>query len=221
MRVSRMLQDPGRVKPMQWRQGPAASRTASGSPDGSATSPEVLLLQEQLEQLRAASDVQAREAYESGFSAGDAAGRAATEGDVHSVVARYTAAIADLSAMRAETIRRAETDTVRLAVEIARRILHRELTMNTSALEALIRAALEKLQTQEVYRVRIHPDMEKVVRDCLQEAGRDAAVEVIKDPIQPKGGAVFEIGRGALDASMDTQLSEIERCLTECLEERP
>ena len=37
-----------------------------------------------------------------------------------------------------------------------------------SALEALIRAALEKLQSQEVYRVRVHPDQERFVRACLR-----------------------------------------------------
>ena len=118
-----------------------------------------------------------------------------------------------MAATRAETIRRAEADTVRLSIEIARRVLHRELSVDGSALEALIKAALEKLQAQEVYRVRVHPDQEKLVRACLDQTGRGQAIEVVGDPVQPRGGAVFEISRGALDASVETQLAEIERGL--------
>jgi flagellar biosynthesis/type III secretory pathway protein FliH len=44
---------------------------------------------------------------------------------------------------------------------------------------------------------------------------------VISDPVQREGGAVFEIGRGSLDASVETQLAEIERGLIDKLEARP
>jgi flagellar biosynthesis/type III secretory pathway protein FliH len=43
---------------------------------------------------------------------------------------------------------------------------------------------------------------------------------VIHDPSQQQGGAVFEISRGALDASVETQLREIECGLTDQLEAR-
>jgi flagellar assembly protein FliH len=220
MRLSRMLNDPGRVRPIEWRQEPAALRGPPPVADDPAAA-EISRLQEQMRQAVVSAEQQARQEYENGFRAGEVAAKAEAEETVQAAVARYVSAIADLAAARGETIRRAEADTVRLAIEIARRILHRELTMDTSALESLIRAALEKLQALEVHRVRIHPELEKVVRDCLERTGREDAIEVIKDPIQPRGGVIFEISRGALDASVDTQLSEIERGLTERLEERP
>jgi flagellar biosynthesis/type III secretory pathway protein FliH len=68
--------------------------------------------------------------------------------------------------------------------------------------------------------VRVHPDQEKVVRACLDQTGRGQAISVIADPVQPKGGAIFEISRGALDASVETQLTEIEHGLIEQLEAR-
>jgi flagellar assembly protein FliH len=129
--------------------------------------------------------------------------------------------VADVAGARREVVRRAEADVVQLSVEIARRILHRELSMDASALEALIRAALEKLGSQEVYRVRVHPDQEKLMRACLQRTGRHGEIEVAIDPSQARGGAVFEIGRGSLDASVETQLREIERGLADRLGDRP
>jgi flagellar assembly protein FliH len=211
--------------PVPWRmsQAPAGKLTLknTGPAAEQPESPvEILQLRARIAELSAAADQQVRQAHEAGVRAGEAAAGKRLEGEVHTVVEKLAAAVAEVAGVRAATIHRAETDTVKLAIEIARRVLHRELTVDPSALEALIKAALEKLQSQEVYRVRVHPDQEKVVRRCLEQMGRSDAVTVIGDPVQPKGGAIFEISRGTLDASVDTQLSEIERGLTDQMESR-
>jgi flagellar assembly protein FliH len=172
------------------------------------------------EELNAAIELRVRQAYESGFREGQATARQSAESQVREVVEKLAATVVEVAATRGDAIRRAEADMVRLSIEIARRILHRELSLDTSALEALIRAALEKLRSQEVYRVRVHPDQEQLVRACLQQIGRDPDVEVLSDASQPRGGAVFEISRGTLDASVETQLREIEHGLADRLEER-
>jgi len=94
-------------------------------------------------------------------------------------------------------------------------VLHREITADPSALSALVGAALEKLRNQEICRVRIHPDLEKLLKSLLEQFGRSAAIEVLPDAKLPRGGVTFEIARGALDASVDTQLREIERGLVD------
>jgi flagellar assembly protein FliH len=172
------------------------------------------------EARNAAVEQRVRQAYESGFREGEAAARQSAESQVREAVEKLAATVVEVAATRSDAIRRAEADTVRLSIEIARRILHRELSLDTSALEALIRAALEKLRSQEVYRVRVHPDQEQLVRACLQQIGRDPDIEVVSDVSQPRGGAVFEISRGSLDASVETQLREIEHGLADHLEER-
>jgi flagellar assembly protein FliH len=214
--VSKIISDTPEVKPVAWRTGPPVPRRPT--PNATAESgpiDEAERLRQQINQLERSLEEQCRVAYDQGYQSGGAAARVAVDEEFRAALGRLSASMADIVAARGETIRRAESDTVRLAIEIARRILHRELTVDTSALESLIRAALEKLQAQEVYRVRVHPDQETVVRACLEEVGRGQAIEVIRDPLQLKGGAVFEIGRGSLDASIETQLSEITRGLTE------
>ena len=221
--LSKVLTDPDvEVQPLVWRRGsvPPAKEPPPAAPPA-ASPDELAQLRARIGELTAAVEKQSREAFDAGMRAGEATARKSLEGEVRATVARLTATVAEVASLRAETIHRAEVDTVRLAIEIARRVLHRELTVDTSALGALIKAALEKLQAQEVYRVRVHPDQAKIVRSCLDEMGRGKAVEVITDVSQPQGGAVFEIGSGALDASVDTQLREIECGLTDQLEARP
>ena len=137
------------------------------------------------------------------------------------VVEKLSETIGEVAGARAEALRRAEADVVKLSMEIARRVLHRELSLDSSALEGLIRAALEKLQAREVYRVRIHPEQQLVLRACLEQSGRGGNVEVLSDPSLARGGAIFEMSCGSLDASLETQLQEIERGLVDRLQERP
>ena len=207
------------VRPVTWRRSLAAVAKGVSSRPGKPLD-EVAQLRARLAEFNGIAEQQTRQAYESGCRAGETAARQSLEAEVRAMVEKLAGTIAEVAATRADTIRRAESDTVRLAIEIARRVLHREVSVDTSALEGLIKAALEKLQGQEIYKVRVHPDQETIVRSCLEQMGRGAQVEVIGDPLQSKGGAMFEIAQGSLDASVDTQLSEIERGLADQLEAR-
>lgn len=199
------------VRPMVWRGGPAKARKSE--PHAAAVAAINPELEAQIQQ-------QVRVAFESGLREGEAAARQKLEGQVRELTEQLARAIADVVSSREEALRRAEADIVQLSMEIARRIMHRELSVDPSALGGLIRAALEKLASQQVHRVRIHPDQESVMRMCLVEIGRATDIEVLADPAQPRGGAVFESSRGSLDASVETQLREIERGLTDQLQKR-
>ncbi|MGA3097297.1 MAG: FliH/SctL family protein [Bryobacteraceae bacterium] len=201
------------VAPVVWRAGTRSRAPAAGAGQQPAKAG--------AEEAGAALQQQLRQAYESGYREGEAAGKRGAEDEVRKTVEKLAATVAGIAGARGEVVRRAEADIVRLSIEIARRILHRELSVDASALEALIRAALEKLSSQEVYRVRVHPDQEQLMRACLQRMGRPAGLEVVSDPSQERGGAIFETACGSLDASVDTQLREIERGLADRLGDRP
>lgn len=214
-----LTEDAADVQPVTWRQGIAVP-TAPARPVAESTPGDVLQLRARITELTATGEQQARQAYETGLRTGEIAARKALEADVKSAIDRLTAVIAEVAASRIEVIQRAEADTVRLAIEIARRVLHREVTVDANALQALTKAALQKLQSQEIHRLRVHPNLEKMVRASLVESGRGEGIEVIADPAQPPGGILFEIGRGSLDASVNAQFDEIVRGLTDRLENR-
>jgi flagellar assembly protein FliH len=206
------------VAAIAWRRLTDSPAPTAKPEPAAADATEVARLRARIAELEAAAETKARQSYAAGVRAGEESARQSLESGVRETVERLAATVAELAETRAETIRRAEADTVRLSIEIARRVLHRELSVDGTALEALIKAAMEKLQAQEVYRVRIHPNQEKLVRACLDQTGRGQSIEVVSDPVQPEGGAVFEISRGSLDASVGTQLAEIERGLIDQLE---
>jgi flagellar assembly protein FliH len=180
----------------------------------------VAALRQQLEELTVAAEQQVRAAFEQGYHQGENNARQKLETDYRSAIERLATAIAEVSGSRADTLRRAEADTVRLAIEIARRVLHRELSVDPCALEGLVKSALDKLRDHEIIRVRAHADLVKMLTESIGRTGRGQNIEVLPDPSRPPGGVVFEISRGCLDASLDTQLREIERGLVDQLKSR-
>lgn len=164
----------------------------------------------------AAHQAQLDEAYRRGFHEGEAAGRAAVEAAVQNLAH----AVESLAAARPRARREAEEDLLRLAVAIARRILHRELSVDPEAVAGLIRAALDKMQSQEIHRVRVHPDLEQPVRQALERMAAGRNVQVAADRARQLGDVIFETERGSLDASVETQLQEIGRGLADRLRGR-
>jgi flagellar assembly protein FliH len=119
--------------------------------------------------------------------------------------------IEELTGFRLRYRREAEQDVVALALAVARRILHRELTMAPEALLGLVKAALDKMEAREVHQVRVSRQDAAMVRQFFEQMGLPQRVEVMGDASLVPGGVILESGRGILDASVDTQLAEIER----------
>ena len=158
-----------------------------------------------------------REARAAGLREGEAAGRTKATAELQPVIERLSRSIDDISGMRARLRREAEKDLVRLALAIARRIIRRELVVDPDAIHGLVLGALEKLQGQEISRVRVHPTYAPQVTTCLRQMATVTPVEVIPDASRPLGTVIFETTRGNLDASVETQLGEIERGLSDHL----
>lgn len=204
-----------------WKQNRIADpKPATSDHIQSKADEEAQVLRARIAELSAASEQASRRAFDEGRRAGEAATKQALENDVRGTMEKMAQAIAGLATTRQEVLRTAESDTVRLAIEIARRVLHRELSVDSSAIEALVKAALDKLHLEEIHRVKVHPEHEALLRACLAQAGRGQGIEIIADPAQQKGGASFELSRGTLDASVETQLREIERGLADQLSTR-
>ena len=172
-------------------------------------------LEARLSELERAIGTREHAAHESGFREGEAAAKAQAESEIRPALERLAQSIAQIDEYRSRLHHQAEIDAVRLSVAIARRVLRRELTVDPSAIEGLVRTALERLQSQERCRVRVHPDHVPSLGAAMERLGMDAKVEVIADPAQELGAAIFEMPRGNLDASMDSQLREIERGLVD------
>ena len=152
------------------------------------------------------------------FAEGEAKGHAQAQAECEPVLAKLAVTLGELADFRPRLRDEAESDVVQLALAIARRILHRELSVDPSAIQALVQIALQRLERQEVYRVRIHPAQAASIRAALAAHHRE--FELHEDPRLEPGALIFETNRGKMDASVTAQFEEIERGLTDRVQQR-
>jgi flagellar assembly protein FliH len=159
----------------------------------------------------------ASDARLAGFRDGESSGRAKAAAEQQPILDRLARSIEEVAHLRPKMRREAESDMIRLALAIARRVLRRELSIDSDAMHGLVLGALEKLASQELHRVRVHPSQVPQVTGWLRQALTGVSVDVVGDPSCEPGAILFETTRGNLDASVDCQLQEIERGLIDRL----
>ena len=121
--------------------------------------------------------------------------------------------------LRPQLVREATADLVDLSLGIARRILHREISVDPAALEGLVGGALQKLPRAGDLP---HPHSPGVGAGHPPGPGarRPRRPPLIADGTLERGAILVETARGKLDASLETQLAEIGRGLADRLPER-
>lgn len=209
-----------------WRTVPGvpysgAAPGAEYGPDLTEQARVVIAQQARIQELERELDGRSRQIYQQGYAAGEAAGNQAASQKVEPSIARLAQTVNELASLRRRIRAEAEQDAVKLSIAVARRILHRELTVDPESILGLVKAAFERLDARELHRVRLHPDDAAAVLKHLQSIGLPPRTEVVGDAALERGGAVFETSRGNLDASVSVQLQEIERGFIDLVRRQP
>jgi flagellar assembly protein FliH len=183
---------------------PAAERPASSEAQAA--------LLEKIRSLEAAVALTKQEAFDAGRVQGEQQARAV----LVPVMERMNASIAEIVNLRPELRRCAEKDAVELSLHIARRVLHRELTIDSNALNALARVVFDRLGRSEAWHLTVHPQFAEAIRASLP-VGSAGRVQINIDAACAPGTFVVRCEDGTIDASVDSQLVEINRGLTDRL----
>ncbi len=183
-------------------------------PDSSTTpaSEEQSVLLNRIRTLEAELAATRQAAFESGRIKGEQDASAA----IAPLIARLNASIADVMALRPELRRGAEKDAVDLALKIARRILHRELSVDANALNALARVVFDRLTRAENWQLTVNPRFADAIRGALPATAMDR-VQIKIDPGCDAGTLIMSCAEGVIDASIESQLAEISSGLTDRL----
>lgn len=205
MSRARRVSDHVAVTSFDWQRAP---ETLIPTPAAAAPSTEVVT--EVSAQHLAAIE---RDAFAKGFAQGERAGNEAAAKRGEAMLRRLTQTLEELTALRAEMIRQTEQQMVRLALAIARRVLHREVSLDRDLLIAMARVALDRLGESAQVTVRLHPEDYESTANARAAAWTGAQVRVSPDARVPRGGCRIESDFGALDAGVDAQLQEIAHAL--------
>lgn len=131
-------------------------------------------------------------------------------------------AIRQFRAEREAYFQRVEAEVVRLALSIARKILHRESQLDPALLAGIVRVAMGKFDAGTSVKLRVHRGQARAWQDALAGSQGDAApAEIAEDDSLGPDQCILETRMGSTELSLEAQLKEIEQGFFDLLAQRP
>ena len=132
-------------------------------------------------------------------------------------LARLSAILQSVHENHATFFRAAERQVVDLALQIAQKVVEREVENMPDLAVNVIRSALEEMDARTAVRVRVSPDDQELLRRRWQQVvppgiGPDH-IELVADERIQAGGAVIETTQGQVDAQLETKLAQLGNAL--------
>lgn len=156
------------------------------------------------------------QARQAGHALGYHQGSASARAELADALALVQAVSAEGKAIRDELLRRSEHEIVEMVLAALRSIVGDLAEHDPSMVESTVRRALERAGSQNVVRIRVHPQQEDgVVAYLARDLADRAAFEVLGDASVGLGGCIVDTEHGRVDARLDTQLDAIARLLRE------
>ena len=153
---------------------------------------------------------------------GELRARAEYEAQLGRVRESVTKALADFARERTAYYQQVEAEVVRLALSMARKILHREAQVDPLLLAGLAHVALQQIESGTKVTLRVHPQQVSEFRSYFaQRLEPQNAPEVTEDPAVARECCILQTSLGTTQLGMEVQLKEIEQGLLDLLARRP
>ena len=151
-----------------------------------------------------------------------AEGRQSAEDELDVAIAQIETRWAELEAEVTDQVDKfwvsVEPELLKLAVEIAGKIVRQDIDGNREFIVEAVRTGLHQLTERQNLKIRVNPSDYQLVCERKADllAGFDStSLDVVEDRRVGEGGWVIESENGHLDGKIDTQLREVERTLLE------
>jgi len=156
-----------------------------------------------------------REAYERGFEAGERAGMEMGLQKAQVVIDKIEASFKDLAQLKEGLAANIELQCVELAVDLARKILLKELSLRPELITDMVREALLRVERSGRITIRIHPsllDLFERYKPDLLNMHPDIVFE--PDALLSPYGAVIITRTEEVITDLDEQLRTLVRTMT-------
>ena len=159
--------------------------------------------QEEADQIKEAA---AKEGYRAGLE------------EARTDIANLREAIADFVSAKKEVFEYIAPDILEISVDIARKIIKKELEQSPEAIIGMILEVMDNLSKDETkITIKINPMQADLVREelpkVLSQKGTEARINVLSDDSVETGGCIFQTSNGIIDAGLKTQIEILKEAL--------
>ena len=152
-----------------------------------------------------------KQAFEQGYREGERVGRQSGEHMIETTARRYETAVVELVKVHTELSRAMETKTVELALEIARKVIQREVSTDPDLVCALAMVALRRVQSHQSITLRVSRHDFSRIQDAV--AGVNGSVSIVEDSSLERGDFLIDTANTHLDGRLQSQVDTLGRAM--------
>lgn len=139
--------------------------------------------------------------------------RAAVEAEMNAQIGSLREDLADtigrVAGLAAEISGKLETEVVELALEIAKKVVAREVSIDPEVVLSVTKNALSKLHTRTLASIHLHPDDLAYLKEHRNKLNFHGSLEFVEDGSVTPGGCLIHNDTGDIDGRIESQFDEI------------
>ncbi len=156
-------------------------------------------------------------AYENGLLQGEKTGMEIAERKMEAVMQRYSDAVCEIQRLRSSLYAQVEREVVKLAVAVAKKIVHREIQVDHDIVRTLVHVALSRVAEKSTVTLCLNPDDYDYLVEhragLSQSEGQD--ITLLADKSVERGGCLIQTNCGDIDARIEEEFHEVEHSFFE------
>jgi flagellar assembly protein FliH len=152
-----------------------------------------------------------KRAFENGYKEGERIGKQMGERLIEDTVSRYERSIQQLAGAERKLSEAMEAETVRLSLQIARKIISREAAIDPEMVSVLVSVALKRMQGHHRIEVRVSRHDIARVSEAVRSAG--SSIPVKEDPALERGDFMLDSIETHIDGRISSQVEAVSRAL--------
>jgi len=159
--------------------------------------------------------------FKKGYSEGLACGIKEGQKEFCERLGRLESVIRELERVKERKIEELLPEIIDLSLDIARKIIHRQIEQDREIIVSVVRQAIQRLGREEKMTVRVNPaDYDTMISnmEMLKEETRLRDVTIEPSASVSPGGCSIETPSGEVDARIEEQIKEIRDAITTALD---
>jgi flagellar assembly protein FliH len=158
-----------------------------------------------------------KSAFENGLRQGEKSGAAMAERKIEELSRRHAESILEIGRLKSMLYAQVEREVARLAIEVAKKIVHREIQADPEIIQTLVHVALSHVNEKTPVAVHVNPaDYEFISkRQSELSLAESRNISIASDKSIERGGCLIETEYGDIDARLEEKFREVERAFFE------
>ncbi len=156
-------------------------------------------------------------AYRSGYEDGQEKAFKEMRERIDSIQNVFRKGIEDIAFLKQRILNQSESDVVRLATAIAKRLACRELQQHPDTIAAIVKEAIKAVKGEDRIVIEVHPGDHAILTQYVDELRENPEGTVIRMEANPEvkpGGCIIVTDTSLTDMSLEARMESIDQLLT-------